>query len=254
MGAAPRIYERYVEPFAGSACLFFALRPKTAVLGDINRELLHAYEVIRQHPRIIYRMASSESRSQRRYYAIRKLVPEKLSDIERAARFVYLNRYCFNGVYRTNRAGQFNVPRGKDMGAIPSEKMFYRCSVALRDCELRSNDFEDCLKDLKCGDFVYLDPPYSNSQRKIYGEYGYGVFAPMDHDRLAKLLKRVDKAGASFLLSYCVDDTLIAMLSRRWNVQRVSVRRNVSGFAHTRRTAEELLVSNYETVHDLVGQ
>ena len=133
----PKEYARYVEPFAGSGCLFFALRPSIAVLGDINADLIGAYLVIRDHPRLVARAAHGFKRDRDTYYRLRSTAPDSLIPVERAARFVYLNRYCFNGVYRVNRSGLFNVPMGTRTGGIPCESDFYRCSLALKRAELR---------------------------------------------------------------------------------------------------------------------
>lgn len=252
MRAVPNEFTRYIEPFAGSACLFFALKPASAVLGDVNEHLLHAYSVIRDHPRLVARKVAEHPRTSNAYYAVRSLDPGSLSDLDRAARFVYLNRFCFNGVYRTNRQGQFNVPRGEHMGGIPSESAFYRCAVALRQCQFRTLDFENTLADIRPGDFVYLDPPYSNSTRKTYGEYGYGVFAPIDHKRLVRLLTNISDIGASFLLSYCPDPDLMSRLPKSWYVDQIDVRRNVAGFVSHRRIAAELLISNF--MHNAICQ
>ena len=121
LGTIPTQFRRYVEPFAGSACLFFALRPAAAVLGDINLELLDAYSAIRSHPRRVARLALSWEDS-KRILAISRSPATLANSIERAVRFVYLNRYCFNGVYRTNRLGMSDVPRGVRTGEFPTEK------------------------------------------------------------------------------------------------------------------------------------
>lgn len=143
--AIPEGVKRYIEPFAGSACLFFATRPGAAVLGDINAELINTYDVVRKHPRRVARIVHAMPRTKRQYYRVREVKPETLTAIERAARFVYLNRNCFNGVYRTDRQGNFNVPMGKKTGRVPTEVEFYRCSVALRNAELRQTDFQEAV-------------------------------------------------------------------------------------------------------------
>lgn len=242
MAYSPSEFKRYVEPFAGSACLFFALRPRQAILGDINAELLETYSTVRSHPRLVARKARSWNSSRTHYYAIRRRVPQELQPVERAARFVYLNRRCFNGVYRTNRRGAFNVPRGVRTGRFPDERTFYRCSVALRGTEFRSGDFENCLSDVRKGDFVYLDPPYSVT-RPRFGEYGYGCFGDPDLERLAACLKRIDSVGATFLVSYS-DSGEFRDLIQEWNCITLRVRRHVAGFARHRATVSEILASN----------
>ena len=247
MENSPDKYRRYIEPFAGSACLLFALRPVRAVLNDINGELVNSYRVLRDHPRILARGVHALPQTEKEYYRQRSKDVELLSELDRAIRFVYLNRHCFNGVYRTNRQGKFNVPRGNRTGSIPTEKCFYRCSIVLRDVELQSLDFEDCLATVRRGDFVYLDPPYSTSDRSRYGEYGYASFQPIDVPRLVEVLKRLDRVGASFLLSYAGGREEERAFSD-WKCRAIRVRRHVAGFADHRTTVSELLVSNFETL------
>ncbi len=241
---SPRRFIRYIEPFAGSACLFFALKPQQAVLGDINQELLKTYEVIRSHPRLVARAAHSFKNSVEEYYKLRRVSPHKLDPIERAARFVYLNRYCFNGVYRTNKKGEFNVPRGVRTGNLPDEKLFYRCSVALRAATIRPLDFRACLHDVRKGDFIYLDPPYATSTQRRSGEYGYGSFDSDDLESLVDCLKSIDRKGARFLLSYKDSTTLKRLLPVTWQMRKINVKRHVAGFAKYRTDVIEVLISN----------
>jgi len=114
-------YKRYVEPFMGSACLFFALRPARAILGDINGDLVATYHTIREHPRAVWNALQRIPVGKTSYYATRQLNPNDLSDVNKAARFIFLNRFCFNGLYRTNLQGRFNVPYAPARtGSLPS--------------------------------------------------------------------------------------------------------------------------------------
>lgn len=241
---APSRFARYVEPFCGSACLFFQLRPANAVLSDRNSALMQAYRILRRHPKLLARRIA-EFGGPENYYSVRATPADRLTPIEQAARFVYLNRFCFNGVYRTNRSGAFNVPRGAKTGRVPSELEFHRAARALRAADLREGDFEAVLKDVGSGDFVYLDPPYGSSTRECYGEYGYDCFGPADLDRLATCLKAIDLAGAKFLLSFRLSRDLLKRVGQ-FRVVNVKVRRHVAGFAHSRATAREVLVRNYD--------
>lgn len=243
MGSMPRSFARYIEPFAGSACLFFAIHPPSAVLGDINAELMRAYSVVRRHPRQIARLARSWPTTKSHYYSLRATPPDSLDAISRAARFIYLNRNCFNGVYRVNRQNQFNVPQGVRTGQMPGEHLFYRCSVALRGVKLITGDFQGIISEVKDNDFVYLDPPYAVQQRPTHGEYGYGSFDRLDLPRLNESLTAIDKKGATFLLSYAHGNNTGLELSP-WFVKRIRVLRHVSGFACHRRSVYEVLVSN----------
>lgn len=243
--AKPPKFKRYIEPFAGSACFFFAIYPERALLGDANLELIQTYATLRDHPRLVSRRAAALPRSRATYNKLRKRPFHEMStDIERAASFVYLNRYCFNGVWRTNRQGLFNVPMGTHTGELPGEASFYRCSVALRRAELMSCDFAETCSKARQGDFVYLDPPYSSSPRDRYGEYGYNSFEPPDLHRIVRVLEDLDRRGCSFLLSY-VDNAATRTALCQWSYRRIRVRRHVAGFSSQRTMARELLVANY---------
>lgn len=204
---------------------------------------MHAYSEIARDPTEIYELVCAFPRRKSDYYKIRGLDPAKLAPSTRAARFLYLNRYCFNGVYRTNRQGHFNVPRGKDTGTLPSRQSFQQCSSVLRRARLICGDFETALSAVEKSDFVYLDPPYAKADDRYSGEYGYGAFSSIDLERLFTQLERIESIGATFLLSYRYSNSIHQEL-RRWNTAVLSVRRHVAGFCSSRRIVRELLVSN----------
>jgi DNA adenine methylase len=233
-----------VEPFAGSACLFFALKPRQAVLADINPDLMETYSAILQHPRLVARFTLRHRRTSAEYYRLRRCKPASLNPVERAARFLYLNRFCFNGVYRVNREGMFNVPRGSDTGGLPSEAWLYRSAIALRSAELRIDDFESTLQSTRADDFVYLDPPYSPRGRPAHGEYGYGTFREADLERFFDALARADSRGVKIMMSYA-DSKLVRLRLASWTRRRITVRRHVAGFAKHRALVREILATNY---------
>jgi DNA adenine methylase len=239
----PKNFKRYVEPFSGSACLFFAARPASAIIADLNAQLIEAYQVVRAHPLKTARALSGMSSERTAYYSVRSQVPASLTEVERAARFIYLNRHCFNGVYRTNKSGQFNVPLGTRLGMIPNEKHFNRCAHALRSAELMSGDFESVLAKVMEGDFVYLDPPYAKINSRIRGEYGYNSFGVQDLLRLSESLVKIDRIGSTFLLSYanCPE---IETIRNSWFSDVIEVRRQIGGFARHREIVTEVLISN----------
>lgn len=239
---APKNFRRYYEPFAGSACLFFAIHPASAVIGDLNSDLIQAYEVITRHPRKVARRTKLLAKPGHDYYAIRATQPDELKSIDRAARFVYLNRHCFNGLYRINRNGAFNVPLGSNLGSIPSEGHFYRCAFALRSATLRAMDYAETIADVGRGDFVYMDPPY-RTKRRNYGEYGYGVFSAVDLPRFADDAKRLVAKGAHVVVSYAHDRELLGLLGG-WQRHTVRVWRGMAGEpTHRVMTREMMLIS-----------
>lgn len=239
------IFNRYLEPFAGSACLFFALGPQKAVLSDMNRELIHAYIIVRDNPSEVANALRKMPRSKSHYYHLRSQTTEMMSAADRAARFLYLNRYCFNGVYRTNRKGFFNVPIGVRTGNLPRQDDLELWADALRNARLLSGDFGVCLTEVKKGDFVYLDPPYCKPGTRNRGEYGYDSFSESDLPRLRTWLAEIHKRGANFLLSYRYSTAVKESFSD-WNRRTVIAKRHVAGFVSARASVRELLIANYD--------
>jgi DNA adenine methylase len=239
----PLQYRTYVEPFAGSACLFFMLQPTRAILGDFNTELMTTYRTVASHPRAISNCLRAFPTTEDFYYDLRDQHPMELDAIRRAARFIYLNRFSFNGVYRTNRQGDFNVPRGTKTGQLPNFAELKRCAVALKSARCIANDFEATIDKARANDFVYLDPPYSLASDRHRGEYGYGGFSSDDLLRLRQALQRLDARGAAFVLSYRCTKEVREMFGE-WHQKTLTVRRHVAGFAKDRRNVREMLISN----------
>lgn len=244
MDALPKQFGRYIEPFVGSACLFFATHPNTAILGDLNPHVINFYEVLKRHPRQLARRVAALPKTSAEYYRQRACSLTTGGDLERAVRFLYLNRFCFNGVYRENLKREFNVPRGTRTGTVPTEAHLVRCSIALRKTSLVAADFESTLANPKAGDFYYIDPPYAATSR-FRGEYGYSSFSSVDHTRLLRTLKAIDKAGAMFLLSYSADKHFMELVGDKWALQSLNVRRDVAANPKNRIVTHEILLSNY---------
>jgi len=239
----PQDYERYIEPFCGSACLFFELPAKKAILSDINEELINTYKVLKKDRDIRDKLISIPV-SKDEYYKYRAIDESSLSKSEQAIRFLYLNRYCFNGIYRTNQSGKFNVPMGNRTGGFPDEKTFDSARKKLQKARLISADYKEVLKEAGSGDFVYIDPPYSKSE-KFTGEYGPGSFNAGDLPVFISELDRLNARGAKFLFSYRACQETAECLSQKYKVDRVNVKRHISGFKTEWNEVEEILVSNY---------
>lgn len=236
-------YARYIEPFAGSACLFFSLDPQDAVLGDNNSELINVYRVLRKVPEKMYNRLVRIPRDKESYYRWRNKNPARLDTETRALRFVYLNHNCFNGIYRTNNEGQFNVPFGSKLSSYLSKDEFIDCANALEKTKFVVGDFERTLSHVQAGDFVYLDPPYAVTSRRVFREYGSKPFDVDDVDRLEKQLERIDKLGARFVVSYA-DCAEARSLAKQWNSQKFLVQRHIAGFSDHRTRSFEWLISN----------
>lgn len=236
-------YARYVEPFAGSACLFFAIGPERAVLGDNNAELINVYCVLRDAPERVHRRLVRISRDRDTYYRWRSKDPQLLDAETRAVRFVYLNHNCFNGIYRTNLSGQFNVPFGSKLASYLTRDEFIDRSASLKNVQFIAADFQDTLSQVMPGDFVYLDPPYAVTSRRLFRQYGQKPFDTDDVDRLAGELNRIHRLGAHFVVSYA-DCRQARQLTKSWHSQKVQVRRHIAGFTDHRTYSYEWIIYN----------
>lgn len=237
-------HARYVEPFAGSASLFFDLQPDAAILGDLNWELISALQALRQDPDLVLQCLCRMPVGRRSYHRIRAQDPIALSPAQVAARFLYLNRLCFNGLYRTNLRGRFNVPYGPPRnGARFDRQLIAAAAQALRNADLLNLDFEETLELAREGDFVFLDPPYAVDNRRVFTEYLPGSFNRRDLARLRSCLHALSKKGAGFVITYA-DSAESRKLLSPWGPQRIWVRRNIAGFAADRRGYYELLATN----------
>lgn len=236
-------FGRYIEPFVGSACLFLKLKPKSAVLADLNSGLIDTYEAIRDNPGGVAEALYAIPRDSDTYYKVRRTYKGCSNAIDRAAKFVYLNRNCFNGIFRTNLSGDFNVPFGADQGQYPRLCDFETTSELLKKAMLLRGDFGVTLRHLRKGDFVYLDPPFAATGVRTFVEYGKRSFAEDDIDRLSRHLDRIDSRGASFLVSYA-DCPRARKIAKHWNSKAIEVRRQIAGFTSKRKMAGEILITN----------
>jgi DNA adenine methylase len=237
-------FGRYVEPFAGSAALFFAIRPRRALLGDLNEDLVQAFQAVAADAKAVSKALHRLEPGRLSYYLVRALRPDSLSSAERAARFIYLNRFCFNGLFRTNSRGEFNVPYGAPKtDNVPTAEHLESCGELLRRASITHADFRETLAHVRSGDFVYLDPPYAVSNRRVFIEYGSSVFSAKDLRELGELLAEIASHGATFLVSYADCQEARRALGR-WPWRRIPVRRHVAGFSGARRTQYELFFSN----------
>lgn len=237
-------YRHYFEPFAGSAVFFFDLMPGTAVLGDLNPEVMRTYEAVRDVPGDVCEYLYSIPQTSDAYYTLRALSPDQLNCAQRAARLIFLMKACFNGVYRTNQQGKFNVPLGNKFFALPTATEIAAASKALENVSFVQGDFEQAVKEAKANDFVYLDPPYSDGSR-FRGEYSYqGSFQASDQKRLISTCHDLTERGVKVLLSFKECDSLRSSLEG-WTLVRLNVNRSVAGFAHARRFASEILARNF---------
>lgn len=238
-------YKRYMEPFMGSACLYFAVQPKCAILGDVNEDLIVTFKAVRNRAPSVYRALAAIPKGEKSFYRLRALDPKLLGAIERSARFIFLNRYCFNGLYRTNKSGQFNVPFcASKTGELPSLENLRVAAKQLKGAIIEHCDFEELvITNATEGDFVFLDPPYAVRNNRIFHQYGPDSFGINDLVRLRNLIDMIVNRGACFVLCYA-DCPEVRNVFDRWQMTEVKTQRNISGFSQHRQLASELVVSN----------
>lgn len=240
----PPKYAGYVEPFAGSACLYFSLNPTRAVLGDINPNVMAVYRAISEDPHAVSDALDSVPATSEAYYILRALDPNALTLAQRAARLIFLMKSCFNGVYRTNRQGLFNVPMGNRIYALPSRERLVATQRLLRQTQLIEGGYLETLEHSQCGDWVYMDPPY-RKQGRFRGEYGYSAkFTDSALDGLIVRAEEMASTGRHVMLSYSYDEELLDALPK-WKSHVVTTVRTVASAAGARRMATELILTSY---------
>lgn len=197
-------FETYYEPFLGSGGLFFALEPKRAVLSDTNPELINCYRCVRDHCPEIIQVLKRLQPNERTYYRVRDRLYHKADKIKRAAYFIYLNKTCWNGLYRVNLEGRFNVPVGRVNGAVEvfNPEQLIVAGHLLKRAKIKCCDFQDAVKDAKSTDFVYFDPPYITTHlNNGFIKYNSKLFHHADELRLARVAVNLAKARISVLVS-----------------------------------------------------
>lgn len=212
----PNQFNRYFEPFVGGGALFFALQPKKAYLSDKNAELIHAYSQVRDRPRAVIRELRKLRNTETNYYKVRSSAPTNAA--ARAARLIYLVTLAFNGIYRVNLKGEFNVPYGYKTHIDPcDEDRIFQASDLLKRAEVRDQDFEEALRTASRGDLVYLDPPYTVAHgNNGFIKYNAKIFSWEDQLRLAQVAKKLVAKGCTVIVS---------------NADHCSIRKLYTGFA-----------------------
>jgi DNA adenine methylase len=240
----PRL-RRYHEPFVGGGALFFAAAPRRAVLSDSNGELIHCWQQVRDDASGVLEGLAEHVYERTHFERVRALDPLRLAPAERAARFIYLNKTCFNGLWRVNRSGRFNVPFGRYRNpTFCDPALLIRASQALRGVEILRAPFEIALQRASPGDFVYLDPPYDpTSETASFTSYTPDPFRWEDQKRLGAACVALDRRGVRFLLSNSATPR-IRHLYRGFEQRVVRAPRHISCKGVGRGRVEELLVFN----------
>lgn len=254
---SPKKYNTYFEPFVGGGAVLFELQPKNAIVNDINKELINLYSVIQNNvDDLIEKLSDTETYSNTSdcYYRVRELDREpqkynKMTGVDRAARILYLNKTCYNGLYRVNSMGEFNSPFGsyKNPNIVNSitlkavSKYFNESNI-----KFLNGDFEKTVKTAKKDDFVYFDPPYAPiSKTSNFTGYNENGFGENEQIRLKELCDTLDKKGVKFLLSNS-DCEFIRELYKDYNIVTIKAKRTINSNANNRGAISEVLIRNYE--------
>ena len=251
----PNEFDTYYEPFVGGGALLFELSPKRAVINDSNKELMNVYEVLCDDKKFnkMCRVLNSyeANHSEDFFYDIRNKDRNKnsfsrLSDYTRAARTIYLNKACFNGLYRVNSKNEFNVPFGKKEKVNTyegSNLITVSNYLTMNDIKILSVDFEEAVKGAKKGDFVYFDPPY-DSDTGTFNSYTEDGFGKEEQRRLARVFKELDAKGVYVMLSNH-NTLLVNEMYHSYNIHVIEAKRNINSKGNKRGKVEEVIITNY---------
>ena len=246
----PPTYNRYYEPFLGGGAVLLELNPEEAYVNDINSELINMYIQVREDVEGVIRYLSSldwtheQSGSDPKevYYAVRGLFNNHRGEktLEQAARLIYLNKHCFNGLYRVNSKGEFNVPfNGKLTGGSVDADHHKDVSKQIHDVVFLNGDFEDCVTTAGAGDFIFADPPYDNS----FTDYTSAGFERDQQERVANMFKKLSDKGCYCMLTNH-DTPLIRDLYKDYNIKVIDVRRSINRNGNDRK-GKEVIITNY---------
>lgn len=251
----PHSFNRYIEPFLGSAVVFFWLNPASSILADLNSDLIETYLAIKANPQAVLKhlLVHKRLHSTNYYYQMRATSTRKL--VTKAAKFIYLNRTCFNGIYRVNSEGKFNVPKGTKNSVVYPKDDFQAISAVLHGAKLYAQDFEKTILMAKKGDFVYSDPPYTvRHNNNNFVKYNELIFNWKDQERLASTLTSAANKGAYVMLSNanseCIKELYPESMWSHLVLHRHSV---IASDAKNRRETSELLITNYLNKNEPTG-
>lgn len=246
----PKNFNGYFEPFIGGGAVLFHLLTKNpdlqATLSDSNEELINCYRCVRDEVEDVIDALRKHRNDIHHFYKVRAQDVKRLSNAERAARLIFLNKTCFNGLYRVNRKGQFNVPFGRYKNPkICDEQNLRTVSRALTYVQLYSKPFDSVLERANKGDFVYFDPPYQPlSKTANFTSYTSKAFAVSDQQRLADVFKALSERGCQVMLSNS-DNEVIRDLYRDFRIEEVLATRAINSDPQKRGKITELLILNY---------
>lgn len=243
----------YVEPFIGGGAVFFHLQPKKAIINDFNSELINVYNVIKNNLNELIIDLKTHKNESKYFYEIRSLDRssdfKKIGKVRRASRLIYLNKTCYNGLYRVNNSGEFNSPFGKYKNPnIVNEPVLRAVSLYLNSNNIKicNRDYNDILKKLEKNSFVYLDPPYHPiSDSSNFTGYVQGGWNILDQIKLREACDDLTKRGIKFLLSNS-SSNFIKEQYKEYHISTVRAIRSINANAEKRGEVDEVLIRNYE--------
>lgn len=240
----PKEFTKYIEPFVGSGAIFFEIQPKEALLADLNEELINLYKIIRDKPNDLGKIMKQHqaNHSHDYYYKIRSMICT--TDLTRAARTLYLNRTCWNGLYRVNLKGEFNVPKGTKDKVIYETDNFQLLSSALKNAELKCQDFELSIDAAGKGDFLFIDPPYTVAHNNNgFIKYNQNLFSWSDQIRLRNAVLRAAHRGAQIIVTNANHQSVKDLYSdKAFETQIVTRASTISGTNKSRGKFEEIVI------------
>ncbi len=240
----PTRFNRYIDPFLGGGSIFFYMEPRVAILSDVNEELITTFRAIQQDWRQVEKKLRAHSRrhDDEYYYKVRRQRLSAITSI--AARMIYLNRTCFNGIYRVNRQGIFNVPRGSKNTVLTGQEEFEQRSKILQNALMRSCDFEETIDVAENGDFLFCDPPYAIREEQSFVGYSRNLFGWDDQIRLANALERSRQRGVKILMTNANHPSVRALYENRegFILDEVFRYSSISGKSGGRKNYSELIV------------
>lgn len=251
----PKRISSYCEPFIGGGAVFFYLQPKQAIINDLNHDLILVYETIRDNLDELLENLKLHQNDKDYYYTLRNIDRDvdkfkTLSKVERASRLLYLNKTCFNGLYRVNSSGEFNSPFGNYKNPkIVNEKTLTAVSNYLKSNNIKffNEDFAKTLNRIESGGFVYLDPPYDPvSQTANFTGYNQSGFNRQEQIRLKEACDQLNERNIKFMLSNSATDFIID-LYKDYNIKTVTARRAVNVNGQKRGEVAEVIIRNYTT-------
>ncbi len=240
----PPQYNKFIEPFLGSGAIFFALQPKQAILSDVNSDLIETYKTIKGHPLEIQELLERHQKKHSKEYYYKTRASKPRNSITRTARFIYLNRTCWNGLYRVNLRGQFNVPIGTKTNVLLETDNFKAAAKLLNNSEIAHCDFEATINRANLGDLVFVDPPYTvKHNNNGFVKYNETLFSWEDQVRLKNALEKAQARGA-FIISTNANHSSVRELYKD-NFKTCSVNRSsvLSGKPQFRGKVSELLIT-----------